>query len=374
MPTLTEHSITLNLQLPQKDVHRKMEVFYKPLMASHRNFAVLLLNSIGNKALNVADPLAGSGIRSLRFLKELKKGKINHLFVNDAKENFRMVFKKNLALNKISAKNISVFSEDASLFLLNRVKDRKKPEHFCGYFDYIDLDPFGSPNPFLDAAIARICRNGILAITATDTAALTGTYEKVTRRKYWAQPLRNYLMHEIGLRILIRKVQLHGVQFDKALIPLLSYAKDHYYRAYFRNEKGKTACDKVLKEHAFFLFCAKCGNFSASASNSGKCKCGNKLLSAGPLWTGALHDTKLLQSMVKNNPFPEEQKFLEVLQEESKAEMVGFYDLHVLAKKYKKEPPKMKIALKKLEGVRTHFSGTGIRTDKPLNEVIKLLL
>ncbi len=373
MPTLTEHSITLNLQLPEKDVHKKMEVFYNPLMASHRNIAVLLLNSVANENMNIADPLAGSGIRSLRFLKELKKGKISHLFVNDAKENFRMVFKKNLALNKISTKNISVFSEDASLFLLNRIKDRKKPKHFCGYFDYIDLDPFGSPNPFLDAAIARICRNGVLAITATDTAALTGTYEKVTRRKYWAQPLRNYLMHEIGLRILIRKVQLQGVQFDKALIPILSYAKDHYYRAYFRNEKGKAACDKVLKEHAFFLFCARCGNFATSASNSSKCKCGNKFLSAGPLWTGALHDRKLLQTMLKNNPFPEEQKFLEVLREESKAEMVGFYDLHVLAKKYKKEPPRMEIALKKLKGVRTHFSGTAIKSTLPVHEVIKRL-
>ena len=37
-------------------------------------------------------------------------------------------------------------------------------------FDYIDLDPFGSPNIFLDSAVKRLGRNGILAVTATDTA------------------------------------------------------------------------------------------------------------------------------------------------------------------------------------------------------------
>src|SRR3989338_8461703 len=175
MPPLTEHSITLNLTLP-KAVDKKMEVFYNPVMASHRNIAILLLNSISNTKMNIADPLAGSGIRSLRFLKELKKGKINHVFVNDMKENFPKTMKENLRLNQIKPLHISLFNEDASFFLLNRVKDNIKPNNFCGYFDYIDIDPFGSPNHFLDAAIARICRHGVLAITATDTAALAGTY------------------------------------------------------------------------------------------------------------------------------------------------------------------------------------------------------
>ena len=80
MPLITEHSITLDVNLLPQDVHKKMDVFYNPIMASHRNISILLLNSISNKALNIADPLAGSGIRSLRFLKELTPGKINHLF------------------------------------------------------------------------------------------------------------------------------------------------------------------------------------------------------------------------------------------------------------------------------------------------------
>src|SRR3990167_1316165 len=123
MAAITEHSITLNLALPEKTVHKKMEVFYNPVMASHRNISILLLNSISNIGMNIADPLAGSGIRSLRFMKELKKGKINQLFVNDKKENFKKTFKKGCTINKISLlmqKKMTIGNEEASLFLLNR--------------------------------------------------------------------------------------------------------------------------------------------------------------------------------------------------------------------------------------------------------------
>ncbi len=369
MSPVTEHSITLNVTLPEKDVHKKMDVFYNPIMASNRNISILLLNTLPNKHMNIADPLAGSGIRSLRFLKELRKGKINHLFVNDLKENFRTIFKENAIFNKIKNNNFSLFSEDASLSLTTRVKDKQKPADFCGYFDYIDIDPFGSPNPFLDAAIARICRQGVLAITATDTAALTGTYEKVTKRKYWAKPLRNYLMHEIGLRILIRKIQLQGIQFDKALTPLLSYHKDHYFRLYLHAERGKEKCDDLINQHQYFLFCHGCLRFKTSMYNKEQCSCGKEFDFAGPLWVGNLGDASLVKHMLQNNPFPEEQRFLELLVGEFQQNAVGFYDLHILARKKKTEPKKMEIELKRLKGVRTHFSPTGIKTTHLLHNL-----
>src|SRR3989344_5180698 len=231
MQIITEHSCKIKAELSERDVHKKMEVFYNPVMASNRNISILLLNSLPNKNMNLADPLAGSGIRSLRFLKELKKSKIKQLYVNDIKANFSDSFAEILKLNNIHSNKISIHNQDANLFMLNQEG-----------FDYIDIDPFGSPNNFLAAAISRISRKGIIAVTATDTAALTGTYPKVTQRKYWASNVKNYLMHETGLRILIRKVQLVGMQYDKALIPVFSYAKEHYMRVFLECRKGKNEC------------------------------------------------------------------------------------------------------------------------------------
>lgn len=360
MQLIQEHSSKIKATLPERDATKKQAVFYNPLMQSNRNLSILLLNTITNKKMNLALPLAGSGIRAIRFLKELKKGKINKLFVNDKKENFVDNFFNNLKLNNIKTNKIKTGNEDTNLFLLNQVK-HPETKSFCGYFDYIDIDPFGTPNNFLSTAIARISRNGILAITATDTAALTGTYPQVTKRKYWATSLKNYMMHETGLRILIRKVQLHGIQFDKALTPILAYHKDHYFRIYFRNSKGKERCDQIIKQHQYLLYCPKCLNYKASNYNQESCNCKNKFQFAGPLWIGKLFDQKLLTKMAKSNPFSEEQQFLDLLKAESKIDVLGYCDLHIIAKKQKRDPLKMEIMLKKLKGVRTHFSRTGIK-------------
>ncbi len=365
MNIITEHSTAINTG----------QAFYNQVMASHRNIAILLLNTLPFQKMNIADPLAGTGIRSLRFLKELNKRKIGRIAVNDHQHDFPRLFRENLRRNNIKnikinntktnnskINHLTIHNEDASLFLL----------HHPG-FDYIDIDPFGDPNPFLAAAVARISRDGILAVTATDTAALTGTYLNSTKRKYWAQSLKNYLMHETGLRILIRKVQLQGLQFDKALLPILSYSKDHYYRAYFRCEKGKKICDKIIQQHQYLLYCSKCLNFKTSTWNRECCACSAQFLFAGPLWVGKLSDQKLVQAMAKNNPYPEEQKFLQGLAEEAKIDQVGFYDLHVLARKYKCNAPRMEMVLRKVKGVRTHFSVTGVKTRKDIRKIVKVM-
>ena len=39
-----------------------------------------------------------------------------------------------------------------------------------GSFQWIDVDPFGSPVTFIDAALQALGRVGVLEVTATDTA------------------------------------------------------------------------------------------------------------------------------------------------------------------------------------------------------------
>jgi len=333
-----------------KKISKEMEVFYNPVMKHNRDISVLLLNCINKKNMQVALPLAGTGIRGIRFLLELGKTKIENISFNDNSKDAVKAIKKNLSINRVSLKNkkIKLTNEDGNLFLLNSTG-----------FDYIDIDPFGSPNNFLDSAIKRIARDGILAVTATDSAALTGTYPKVCKRKYWAEPLRNELMHEIGLRILIRKAQLVGAQYEKALVPVFSYFKDHYFRVFFRCVKGKKEVDKLIEQHDIFE-------------------------SAGPLWLGELWDKKLVNCMYKSllkNPLYDKAllKFLKIIESESKISTVGFYDIHKLVKKYKvKEIPKKDLLIKKIKkkGYRvseTHFLDTGLKSNILLKDLIRIL-
>ena len=76
--------------------------------------------------------------------------------------------------------------------------------------------------------------------------------------------------------------------------------------------------------------------------------------------------------MAKENPFPEEQKFLDTLAKEAEIDTVGFYDLHAIARKLKKEPPKMEFMLENIPAVRTHFLNTGIKTKVSLTSIKEL--
>lgn len=333
MAIVTEHGATIAAQLP-KAVSRSMGVFYNPVMKKNRDLSVLLLLARGRMGLRICDPLAGSGVRSIRFLKELPAGMVKELLVNDLKEGFARSFRQNLRLSGFGKvpEGVSVREGEANTALMEGPS-----------FDYVDIDPFGSPNPFLDAACKRVRREGVLAVTATDTAPLCGTYPKACARKYWARPRRDYLMHEWGLRILIRKCQLVAAQYDKALVPLFACSLNHYFRVFFEVQQGKKKVDEVLARHEL---------------PDGY----------GPLWTGPLWDASLVERMVEENGFEEHSKLLQTILEESRVEAVGFHDVHELARELKLAgPPRHDELLKRVrrEGFaasRTHFSGTGLRT------------
>ena len=362
---IQEAGIQLDLKMPSKDVSREMEVFYNPVMKSNRDLSIALLLALDKQKLKIALPLCGSGIRAYRFLSELPSEMIETLFVNDVRKGFPTEFQKGLGRNNLGplSSQVEMFSQDANQFLLGQMG-----------FDYIDIDPFGSPNPFLSAAVARINRGGVLAVTATDTGALAGRYIKAGLRKYWARGLRCSLKHELGLRILIRKVQLQGVQFGKALIPILSYHKNHYYRVFFVSSNGKQRCDEILKQHQYVLYDPKTLTRKVSPYNVWEGKSPGSYQIAGPLWAGDLHDASLVTKMCKENIFPSEHSFLTSICEEAQNEnVVGFIDTHELASRYGLENPKMKLLLS-IQGVwRTQFGGSVVKTNLSAQEIaIKL--
>jgi len=365
---IKESSAVIRIPVENK-ISKKLPVFYNPVMKLNRDISILLLNSINKKDLRIALPLAGTGVRGIRFLLELKKNKLKQISFNDLNKRAVRLIKENLRLNKISNKKIviktkkttkrtnkiNISNKDANQFLLDT----------CG-FDYIDIDPFGCPNDFLDSTVKRLSRDSILAVTATDTSALCGTYPKACLRKYWASPLKNELMHEIGLRILIRKAQLIGAQYEKALIPLFSYSHRHYMRAFFICRKSKKDVDEIIKQHAHFQ-------------------------NAGPLWVGPLWNKALVNRMCKlikskkTDKTKEKEtnkeliKFLSTIKQESKINVVGFYNIHKIVKKYKiKNIPKKQELIKKIKSKGhmasdTHFNPVGIKSNISLKGLLKIL-
>lgn len=351
-------------------ISKELPVFYNPLMKLNRDLSILLLNSIENTNMQIGDPMAGTGVRAVRFLTELNEGKIKLIKINDYSDKAVEVIKENIEKNKenITIKDIKITQKDANLFILESTG-----------FDYIDVDPFGTPNPFLDSSIIRLSRNGILAVTATDTAALCGTYAKTCRRNYYSEPLRNEHMHELGLRILIRKVQLIGTQYEKALIPIVSYYKDHYFRIFFRCVKQKSRSDEIIKKHEFFHYCNKCLKYFISKKNYEICKCKDKeMLTAGPLYTASINDEHLLKKMIEICEDEKTKKFLELIMYESKINNVGFVDIHEYSRKYNAVIPRTDSAIQRLRqsgfnAEKSQFNLYGLKTDANIDEFVKAM-
>ena len=84
MPVITEEYAKIKIST-EKKISKKLPVFYNPVMKLNRDISILLLNSVSNKDMQIALPLAGSGIRGVRFFQELKKSKIKNISINDYK-------------------------------------------------------------------------------------------------------------------------------------------------------------------------------------------------------------------------------------------------------------------------------------------------
>ena len=356
-------------------VSKELPVFYNPIMKLNRNISVLLLNSIDKKNMQIALPLAATGIRGIRFLLELKKGKIKGISFNDNSTEAVKLIKSNLKLNKIKLKDkVKIFNLDANEFLLSSKG-----------FDYIDIDPFGSPNFLLDSSVKRLGREGILAVTATDTGALCGSYKNVCLRKYSGRPLRSEFCHETGLRILVSKVQSIGAQYDKALTPIFSYSKEHYFRIFFECIKGKKKVDELMKNIGYIVHCKKClfRKTTKDIFNSNKCSvCGSKLDYAGPLWLGQLWDKKLVTRMCKNIKALKDKeliKFLKTIKKELKINSVGFYDVAQVVKHNKlKNVPKKDLLINEIKkagfkAAETHIKPNSIRSSVTVKELGKII-
>jgi len=129
----------------------KAPVFYNPAMELNRDLAVLTLQTYQRKMgkeVSVCEPLAGCGIRSIRFAVEIEGAR--KVVVNDINPQAAKLAKLNVERNKLT-EQVSVTNEDANLLLSRYAAPRKR-------FSFVDVDPFGSPVPYMDSAV-RALRN-----------------------------------------------------------------------------------------------------------------------------------------------------------------------------------------------------------------------
>ncbi len=301
--TITEGSIVLTvpkLSLFAKGtveyIPSKAPVFYNPLMALNRDLAVLVLRVYQRKVghqLNICDPLAGCGVRGLRFAREVDE--VERVVLNDINPQAAKLAQFNAENNSL-ADTVSIENVDARA-LLAGYAPRKG-------FDVVDVDPYGSPSPFLEFALVALKNRGLLALTATDTAPLCGVNPKACFRKYSGRPLRTEYCHELALRLLINSAVLTAARTDLGINVLFSHSTDHYIRTYVQVTHGAEHANTSMENLGYILHCFKCLNrrpvYGFPSLLDRKCDvCGGNLSVAGPLWLGELSSSGFVEEMLE---------------------------------------------------------------------------
>jgi len=339
--------------------------FYNPAAEFQRDVSISVLQAwqrIAKQKLSVCDSLAATGLRGLRYAKEVEG--LREVILNDKNPFAVKVITKNIALNRLS-KVCKSSCTDANILLHENV------------FDFIDIDPFGSPNLFMDSAARSVWHKGFVAVTATDTAPLSGSVPKACFRKYGISTFKGAPFYsEMGLRTLISFIILTFARRDRAFIPVLSHSTRHYFRCYGKIGHAG-AIEGLLKRFGFVSYNSKTGEFRlGKLPESG-------WQFAGPVYLGPIQDKTFVNDVfndLKQRDFNQkavELKMLELLAEEADAPAF-YYDLHILASKLKAPAKPMDEVMLKLQesgrlAVRTHFNYTAIKTDAAYDEMKKVL-
>ncbi len=301
---------------------RKMPVFYNPAKARDRDITVKVIGSL--KPKKCLEMLSASGICGIRLIKEAG---VDEVVFNDINKDAYKLIKKNLEHNKIKAR---VFNMDANKLLF----------HLGESFDYIDIDPFGTPNPYIQNAVRFLKRRGILSITAVDIASMM-VFKEAGLRKYQAHIKRHPFMRETGLRILIKHAIEEAASLEYALEPIFAYASNYYFRVFFRKEIGAKRCDALVKEIKHIYYCPTCGH-------RGFKKCKHESFVLGPIYTGKINRLKI------------DDEFVKQLNKEDE-----FPPWHYTTTEFKKER-KISEIIKKVNGIRCHYNSKGFKTKENL--------
>lgn len=349
--------------------------FYNPAAKLNRDVSLRIYSAYVNlRCLDVtfADVLSGVGARGLRVAKECSK--VTQVYLNDLNLRAIELAKQAAELNGVSDRCVFT-TKDALILLAEHSAPRSR-------FDIVDVDPFGSPLSYLPAALRAVKRGGLISLTATDTAVLCGVYPKVALRRYGGLSMRCEYGNEVGARLLFSAAARQAMSLNAGITPVFAHASRHYIRVYFMLESGALKADENLGKIGYINQCSRCGYRESGESRDLCPTCGVKMLSAGPLWVGALFSRSVLEaaSRFRSDRFkPEPADRIITLALDECDLPPAYYTVDEVAEQLNVAMPSIKDVIGSLRArgfraARTVFNPRGIRTDAPKKGVEEAVL
>lgn len=235
----------------------------------------------------------------------------------------------------------------------------------------VDLDPFGTPAPFVDCALRAVRHGGMLSLTATDLRVLNGPFRDACRRRYGGTSLRVIYGNELGIRLVVGCVRHVAARLGLSVAPLAAESDLHYYRAYLAvYRKPDTA-----RNTGYIAHCFSCGHRAVSDPCQECPACGRRAELAGPLWTGPLFDAEFVGRMIGRAP----QSCAALLEKAAGEAQLPpcYHTVDEVSSRTRRAPIRPARAVEALRAAgfgasATSFDPSGFRTDAPASEIDRL--
>ncbi|MHA2107537.1 MAG: hypothetical protein ACW99R_07550 [Candidatus Hodarchaeales archaeon] len=358
------------------------DVFFNPHQKINRDLSVLVLRTyakIENKNdIVICEPFGGVGVRTCRYAVEVPSSTIYYNDVNP--KAFRIAMHNFSLLPKLERNKVSTYNKEFTDFLNSLYLDQP-------IMDFVDIDPYGTPIPFVHRSLKFVTLQGLLAFTATDLASLSGLYPRAMYAKYGIGIFEDRIgnVHELAARSLITGIQRIGLNQNQSLIPVFTFYYRHFIRTFMIRVRG---VDRVLDQTGFLCRCQKCSTIFQTPLTPKEILCSfcesNQILKVGPLYLGKLHKDTYLSSL-KDEPHIKAindtkiiLKIINLINEENKLNVPWSYDLPTVAKLVSKPIPPMDFIIEKLSEIgykcyNTHYSGVSLKTDAKFSDLCSII-
>lgn len=345
----------------------KAIVFFNPLMKENRDIMVAVITALSKVSRHVvtfAESMGGVGVRTVRVLLETD---VEEALYNDFHLLAVKVATENLERNGVLAK-ARISSLDANFF---------HSLHGRGPYrvTYLDLDPFGSPAPYMFTAISAVQHGGILGVTSTDSAVLGGLYPTKSLARYGTWIEKTHMMKEIGIRSLLGSIARFASSQDVSIVPLLSYCDKYYVRLYVKILRSRSKAQISASKLGFVRYNEESLSWALEPTGGPLKRNAEKLI--GPVWTAAYCDkefVKTVYNLSKDWLSQRSTRLLENMLEE--LDSFGYVSLPAVTKKLKTSSVSRSFVMEKIRasGYKASpsiFGGDCIKTDIPPEELLR---
>jgi len=260
-------------------------------------------NADGNfPGIRVLEALSATGLRSIRYAQEIPE--IKTILANDILPKAYQSIARNIEFNNLDPKRVIASNADAAALMFNS----RKPED---QFDVIDLDPYGAPTLFLDAAVQAVKSGGMLLVTCTDMADLCGNTPETAWAKYGSTAMKSKFCKEVALRTILSSLASHAARYGRFIEPLVSLSLDFYIRVAVRVKESRSGVKQMPTKLSMVYKGCGCQTFylqpiaRQAKTNPNKINpalgvittqkqldqfFGTAYQIAGPIWSAPMHD------------------------------------------------------------------------------------